>query len=687
MCGIAGLFNLRGDPIDAALLRRMTETLAHRGPDAMSVWVRGDHPPTRVPETGGDRALGVPFTPSPLHPFTPSVGLGHTRLRIIDVAGGDQPIWNEDRSCLIIFNGEIYNFRELRGELESRGHRFETASDTEAILHAYEEWGEECPRRLRGMFAFAVWNERRQELFLARDRLGIKPLYLSRTGDTVAFASEIKALLRDPEIDRRVDPSALDAYLSLGYVPGPGTIARAVYSLPAGHSLTLRVAPGARSSLPPAAPRRYWQVPVGAARPRPEAECLEELDALLRDVVGRHLISDVPLGVFLSGGIDSSTLVAVAAALAPAPLRTFSIGFPTQAGYDEAPFARAVAKRFGTDHQEFLLEPNAVEVLPRLAWHLDQPLADPSAIPLYYLSRMTREHVTVALAGDGGDELFGGYERYFWDGAAARYARLPVWMRGGLIEPVLSRLPRLPLDVRRDPFRRARKFARYAAEPPAARYFHWFELMTPEFKEVLGVRSPVFGVGDDSAPPNTEHRTPNTSFEEAFAEARARGGSALDTMQFCDTQTMLRDDLLHKCDRVSMAVALEARVPFLDHLLVEWAFTLPAELRVASRFAGTRHTLKYLLKRWLSRHLPPELIYRRKQGFEVPVYDWLTGPLREWMRDILLGSGSGVCEGGWFDPAGVHRLVERLEGGERLLALPVYSLVAWELWRQQVLEK
>jgi asparagine synthase (glutamine-hydrolysing) len=319
-----------------------------------------------------------------------------------------------------------------------------------------------------------------------------------------------------------------------------------------------------------------------------------------------------------------------------------------------------------------------VDLLPRLTWHLDQPLADPSVIPLYYLSRMTREHVTVALAGDGGDELFGGYERYFWDGAAERYGRLPAALRRGLIEPALARLPRLPLDVRRDPFRRARKFVRHASQPAAARYFHWFELMTPELKQLLGVGCRVWGVGSDNSDPTpyTLHPTP---FEAAFAGAAARGASPLDAMQFCDTQTMLRDDLLHKCDRISMAVALEVRVPFLDHVLVEWAFTLPEELRVHGR------TLKYLLKRWLSRHLPSPLIHRRKQGFEVPVYDWLTGPLREWMRDLLLAPSTQ--EYSPFDRSGVRRLIERLEGGERVLALPVYSLVAWELWQREFLER
>jgi asparagine synthase (glutamine-hydrolysing) len=680
MCGIAGLLNLRDEAIDARLLHRMTDALTHRGPEALAVWVRG---------------LGVqgtaPVPPEHLNTRTPEhparVGLGHTRLRIIDVTGGDQPIWNEDRTCLIVFNGEIYNFRELRAELEARGHRFATATDTEAILHAYEEWGEACPQHLRGMFAFAIWDEQREELFLARDRMGIKPLFLTWHGHTLAFASEMKSLLQDPHLDHAIDPAALDAYLALGYVPGPGTMLRAVSALPAGHTLTV----GLRGPIPE--PNRYWQVPVGVVRRRTEAECLEELDALLRDVVGRHLISDVPLGVFLSGGIDSSSLVAAAAAVSPAPLRTFSIGFPQDRNYDEAPFARQVAQRFGTEHREFMLEPDALEVLPALAWHLDQPLADPSAIPLYYLCQLTREHVTVALAGDGGDELFGGYERYYWDRAAARYAQLPRLLRRGMLEPLLSRLPPLPVDVRRDPFRRARKFVEHAGRTPASRYFHWFELMTPEAIDDLMTRcgdnlKEESGRPDSrSNPLRSGHQVIRSSghqlFERAFENALARGASPLDTMQFCDTQTMLRDDLLHKCDRVSMAVALEARVPFLDHVLVEWAFSVPEELRVHGR------TLKYLLKRWLSRYLPDELIHRRKQGFEVPVYDWLVGPGRrgvggrEWMRALLLAPGA--LGDGPFRREGVRRLVERLEAGERRLALPVYSLIAWELWRQQFL--
>jgi asparagine synthase (glutamine-hydrolysing) len=319
-----------------------------------------------------------------------------------------------------------------------------------------------------------------------------------------------------------------------------------------------------------------------------------------------------------------------------------------------------------------------MEVLPALTRHLDQPLADPSAIPLYHLCRMTREHVTVALAGDGGDELLGGYERYYWDQVAARYSRLPALLRSGVIEPAVSRLPRLPLDVRRDPFRRARKFVKHAGLPPANRYFNWFELMTPEWKEEVVVQT----TGDRRQRAETLacRLSPVHLFETAFAEAESRGASPLAAMQYCDTQTMLRDDLLLKCDRVSMAVALEVRVPLLDHTLVEWAFGLPDHLRVRG------HTLKYLLKRWLSRHLPPELVHRRKQGFEVPLYSWLAraGVGREWVRELLLSPGA--LADGPFDPAGVRRLVGRLEAGERTLALPVYSLLAWELWRREVLD-
>jgi asparagine synthase (glutamine-hydrolysing) len=332
-----------------------------------------------------------------------------------------------------------------------------------------------------------------------------------------------------------------------------------------------------------------------------------------------------------------------------------------------------------------MLEPDALQILPELTWHLDQPLADPSALPLYYLCRLTREHVTVALAGDGGDELFGGYERYYWDGVAAQYARLPGLIRRGMIEPLLARLPRLPVDVRRDLFRRARKFAQHAGRRPPSRYFHWFELMTAEFRAELLSASWKHGEYAASGP-GPERLSPGSEpsvFARAFAEAEGRDASSLDTMQYCDLETMLRDDLLHKCDRVSMAVALEARVPFLDHVLVEWAFSVPEELRVRGR------TLKYLLKKWLARSLPEELIHRRKQGFEVPVYDWLVGPGkggiggREWVRSLLLSSDA--LGDGPFCPRAVRRLVERLETGERLLALPVYSLIAWELWRQQLL--
>jgi asparagine synthase (glutamine-hydrolysing) len=685
MCGIAGLINLDERPIDGATLKLMTEAQSHRGPDATAVWIRGRGTEIRRQRTVRRDEPDLLTATSKTPILAPCIGLGQTRLRIIDVEGGDPPIWNEDRSSLIVFNGEIYNFRELRVQLESSGHHFRSSTDTEVILHAYEEWGEACPDHLRGMFAFAIWSERRRELFLARDRMGIKPLHLAWSRERLAFSSELKALLQDPDLDRSVDLAGLDAYLSLGYVPGPGTILRSVTTLPAGHSLTLRVGEAVPEY------HRYWQVPLGVVRPRSEAECLAELDDLLRDVVGRHLISDVPLGVFLSGGIDSSVIVAVAAALAATPLQTFSIGFPGSDGYNEAPFAAEVARRFGTEHRQCLLEPNALEVLPELTCHLDQPLADPSAIPLYHLCRMTREHVTVVLAGDGGDELFGGYERYYWDRVATRYSRLPAAFRTGLIEPAVFRLPHLPLDVRRDPLRRARKFVKHAALPASERYFNWFELMTPEFRHELfsaGRNSTFDPWGEPGAGSRTFPYPGRASryFERAFEEARAQGASPLATMQYCDTQTMLRDDLLLKCDRVSMAVALEARVPLLDHVLVEWAFRLPDNLKVRGR------TLKYLLKRWLARHLPREVIYRRKQGFEVPLYGWLTGSgsrrtggalSSEWVRDLLLGPGAAA--GGIFHPEGIRRLVERLEDGERSLALPVYSLLAWELWRREVL--
>jgi asparagine synthase (glutamine-hydrolysing) len=404
----------------------------------------------------------------------------------------------------------------------------------------------------------------------------------------------------------------------------------------------------------------------------------------------------VPLGVFLSGGTDSSVLTAVAAALSSTPVKTFSIGFPHSDGYDEAPYAARVARHLGAEHRECLLAPNALEALPALTRHLDQPLADPSAIPLYHLCQMTREHVTVALAGEGGDELFGGYERYRWDQVASRYARLPAPLRSGVIEPVVSRLPRLPLDVRRDPFRCARKFVKHAGLPPARRYFNWFELMSPEWKKAVdGSALMVDGsvsrkrepFGSSLSKPSTINYQPSIAFEAAFAEAAAQGATPLQTLQYCDTQTMLRDDLLFLSDRVSMAVALEVRVPLLDHVLVEWAFGLPDHMRVRGR------TLKYLLKRWLAQRLPPELVYRRKQGFEVPLYSWLTGTGgqgaqsqrgRDWVRELLLAPDA--LAGGPFDPAGVRRLVRRLEAGERSLALPVYSLLAWELWRREVLD-
>jgi asparagine synthase (glutamine-hydrolysing) len=626
MCGIAGWLNRDGaEPVAADSVLRMCRVLAHRGPDDEGVHVDG--------------------------PF----GMGMRRLKIIDLATGRQPIRNEDGTVWTVFNGEIYNYLELRRCLERAGHVFATSSDTEVIVHLYEDHGDDFVTHLAGMFAIALWDARRRRLLLARDRLGIKPLYYLVDGERVLFGSEIKALLA-AGAPREIDLQALHDYLSLNYVPGPRTILRAVKKLPPGH---LMVCAGGDVAL-----RRYWRLaypaPAGNGRPRPEASYAEELRALLRTTVAQHLLSDVPLGVFLSGGVDSSTLVALMREMSSGPIQTFSIGF-AERSYDELAYARTVARAFDTRHHEMVVRPDAAALLPRLVRYFDEPFADSSAIPVYCVSELARRHVTVALSGEGGDEVFAGYETYTAWKLATLYRRLPRLLAATLIPAAVRRLPTSHRKVSFD--YRAKRFVAGALRPPAEAHYWWKVIFTEEAKRALYLRPPA-GLDD-----------PFRLYREAWEACEAP--DPLTRLQHIDLSVYLPDDLLVKADRMSMAHSLEARVPFLDHRVVEFAAALPPHLKLHGL------TKKYILKRAMARDLPPTILSARKRGFNVPMPVWLAGQLRDLVHDVL--GASRLRRAGFFDPAAVGALIRAHESRQADLSRNIYGLLVFHLWCDEYL--
>jgi asparagine synthase (glutamine-hydrolysing) len=580
------------------------------------------------------------------------VGLGIQRLRVIDLNTGDQPIYNEDRSVVVVLNGEIYNYRELRADLRRRGHTLATEGDTEVIVHLYEEYGADCVRHLHGMFAFALWDERRQQLLLARDRVGKKPLLYSIRDGVLSFASEMQALLADAEIPREVDHVALDRYLALGYVPTPLSAIRGVRKLPPAHTLVMR---DGQASL-----NRYWELDYTRKLDAPVEEICERIRAELRAATRRRLVSDVPLGAFLSGGIDSSAVVAAMAEASPEPVRTFSIGFDHQR-FDELPHARQIAERFGTVHEEFQVRANAVEIVPQLVRHYGEPFADSSAIPSFYLAEMTRRHVTVALNGDGGDESFAGYTRYVANALAARLDRIPPPLRRGVA--ALGARVREGDDIAslRNKFRRLAGTLALDAPARYGRYVSWLDdaqrgaLYTPAFAHALGSEPMPDAI--------------------AAAWAAASGASPVDRMLEVDVRTYLVDDLIAKIDIATMAHALEARSPFLDHQVMELAASIPAELKV--RGSEKKWILRQALRGWL----PDDILDRPKQGFSVPMSDWLRGDLKPWARDILLDRET--LDRGYFDSAAVEGLLDRHAAGTDGDAKRIWALLMLELWHRE----
>jgi asparagine synthase (glutamine-hydrolysing) len=603
----------------------MCDTIVHRGPDDEGVLVQGH------------------------------VGLGMRRLSIIDLSGGHQPIHNEDQSIWIVFNGEIYNFLELRPELEKRGHRFYTNTDTEVIVHLYEEYGDDCVRQLRGMFALAIWDERRQRLFLARDRFGKKPLHYAVHGGRFLFASEIKALLAiAPELSD-VDPQGLLSYFSFGYIPDPRTAFSRIQKLPPGH--VLEFSHGEIKT------REYWDLPrFGSYEPRSEEECLDELERRLGEAVRIRLISDVPLGALLSGGVDSSTIVALMSKFSSGPVKTFTIGFGRE-DFSEARHARLVAERFETDHHELVVEPNFVETLEELTHQLEEPFADASIVPTYYVSRLARKHVTVALAGDGGDELFAGYDRYLTNlRRRQRFGFVPDWA-GRLYRKHL--FPLLPGGMY------GRRFLYTTSLPEGDRYLDEISFLCSDGKE-RSLFSRDFLTFADQSPSAFE------LFRDYLKAAPA--GDSLSKLQYLDIKTYMAADVLTKVDRMSMATSLEVRAPLLDHVFAEWVTQLHPRWKLQ---AGQQ---KFILKKLAERvGVPRSVIYRPKRGFGIPLVHWFRKELKNNLLDLLLEPRT--MQRGYFDAGAVRQLVEEHLRGRRDRSSDLWILLVFELWHRNFLEK
>jgi asparagine synthase (glutamine-hydrolysing) len=625
MCGIAGIARSDGAPVDRQLVERMNEAIRHRGPDDDGFY------------------------------FSDGVGLAMRRLAIIDLKTGQQPIPNHDRTKWIVFNGEIYNYRELRASLEKLGHIFHTNSDTEAIVHAYDQYGTDCPKYLRGMFAFAIWDDRAKALFLARDRVGKKPLLYAQLERELVFGSEFMALLQHPGISRDVDYEAIHYYLTFICVPAPLTAYRAIRKLEPGHSLFYQ---NGEVKI-----ERYWQLDFSKKLDIDEEEAGERVVDLLREAVRVRLMSEVPLGAFLSGGIDSSAVVALMAQESSEQVKTFSIGFEEQ-DFSELHHARRVAEHVGADHHEFIVRPNAMEVLPTLIEHYGEPFADSSSIPSYYVSRETRRYVTVALNGDGGDECFAGYDRYAAMSIAQTYANLPGVVRGG-VGRVVGAIP--GFEDRQNPVRKAKRFVAAASLPPAERYLRWVSAFNEEAKQRL--YSDAF-----------RHETANFRtlgiIEPWFA--KANGAGVVDAALLTDSMTYLPNDLLVKMDIASMTVSLEARSPFLDHHVMEFAASLPEKLKLR------RTTTKYLLKRVLRTLVPAENLTRSKMGFGVPINHWFRGAMQPFLRETLLSDRA--LARGLFKPDSVRRIIDEHVEHRSAHEHRLWSLLMLELWFQRFID-
>ncbi len=611
MCGIAGIVSFEGKPVHLDEVRRMCNAIRHRGPDDDGFYLN----------TG--------------------VGLGMRRLSIIDLETGRQPVHNEDGSVWVVFNGEIYNFRELRQQLEAKGHSFYTTTDTEAIVHLYEDYGPRCVDHMRGMFAFAIWDERRQRLLLARDRLGKKPLYYATVNGRLIFGSELKVMLQLPEVDTKLNWGAVSHLFSYLSTTHTDSILEGVHKLEPGHLLI-----GEHGK--PLQIEKYWDVRFEPEYGKTEEYFVERLRELLIESVRLRLRSDVPLGAFLSGGIDSSSVVATMAGLMGEPVKTFSIGFDEK-DYDELHYARQVARRFATDHHELVLEPNVIDVLDEMAWYLDEPFGDSSAIPTYMVSKLASQHVTVVLSGDGGDEIFAGYDKYLVEGKERYLNHVPAILRktAGVIGSLIPE------------GKKGRNFLRHIAHSGPERYLDAFTLFRPDQKKKL------------FRPDAWRMIAPHHPWKADVEYLGAMDGDWLSSIQYRDLKSYLPLDILTKVDRMSMANSIEARVPLLDHKVVEFAATVPPDLRLRNG------TTKYLFKQAMRGILPANLIDRRKQGFAIPLGRWFRGRLDSYVRDLLLCPRA--LQRGIFNPQYIEQLLQMHKNG-RKLDLQLWTLISFELW-------
>lgn len=628
MCGIVGFTDLKNNNSKTEILERMNSCIVHRGPDEDGFY-------------SNDR-----------------IALAMRRLSIIDLAHGKQPIHNRDKTKWIVFNGEIYNFQELRIDLEKRGYEFKTNSDTEAIIHLYDEYGAECVQHLRGMFVFAIWDEKEKTLFIARDRVGKKPLlYSHQTNGDLIFGSEFTALLAHPDISREVDFEAIDAYLSYLCVPAPLTAFKQIRKLEPAHYLIWK--DGKLET------KRYWLPNFSNKIRISEEEAIEETTRILRESTRLRMISEVPLGAFLSGGVDSSAVVALMAQESSSAVKTFSIGFEEQ-DFSELKYAKKVAEHVGAEYHEFIVKPDALEVLPKLVEHYGEPYADSSAIPTYYVSKETRKFVTVALNGDGGDESFAGYERYAAMRIAEKYHKIPHALRKIFVESAIELIP--TSEIKRSRARDLKRFVKAASLPRVERYFRWVSAIDRQSKNELYTKD--FSAQFDSDVNASRH------IEKWFA--KANGSGILDATLLTDQMTYLPNDLLVKVDIASMANSLEARSPFLDHKVIEFAASLPENLKMK------RMETKSLLKKVAARLVPREVIYRKKMGFGVPIGHWFRTSMKDFVRGVLLSEKS--LSRGIIRPEMMKKYVEEHINSERDYTHQIWTLLMLELWFQRFID-
>ncbi len=632
MCGICGFIQTRDQGLDTrSVLQAMCRTIQHRGPD----------------DEG--------------HYLQDNAALGARRLSIIDVEGGHQPISNEDGSVGIVHNGEVYNFPQLREKLLAAGHIFKSRTDTETVLHSYEEWGLDFANKLRGMFVSAIWDSRRKRLVVIRDRLGIKPLYYTQLPDrSLVFGSELKAILAHPQVQARLEPRALDFFLTLEYIPAPYSIFKNVFKLPAGHTLVFE---DGKLQLD-----RYWNLPLPQSprekiRSQDIPALTDELFSLLKESVELRMISDVPLGAFLSGGIDSSCIVGLMRELGASPLKTFSIGFEDQT-YNELEHARRIARHFETDHEEFIIQPKALELTETLIRHLDEPFGDFSIFPTYLVSKMARQHVTVILSGDGGDELFAGYEHYQAQKLAQKAWLAPVH---AALPSVVNRFP--PTGKKKGFWNKLQRYGQGFELDPSLRHLRWMMFLTHRQKEALYSPSLIAELG------GLQPLNQRAPFQQFFNDMAHYDDISAEL--YLDLNTYLIDNILVKVDRMSMATSLETRVPLIDHKIVEFLFSLPGELKLRGM------TTKWIFKQSMERLLPKENITRKKEGFSIPIKHWLRGELKDLMLSTL--EKNRITQAGYFHFPEIQRKIDAHLQGKANYSHQLWALLVFEIWRENYL--